>query len=301
MTTQFSHLRTVPHDSAPLYERVRHQIQMLVLGRPLSDMTPLPPESQLIESLGVSRGTLRRAIEDLVREGLLRTVQGSGTFVNPDERVRQVVWNRLREVARPDSRFDMNLQKFVPDFAERHLADITVQSLDAWENANVVFIAPDNSTEALRLHALAAGKAMLVPTYGLARGFVLLKGNLIKAVDRGLAATLDGMERFGKRLGPADLVEVGHVDVIVTGATAVTMNGQHIGGGQRYLALEINLMRDLDVVDDSVPVIAIVHDCQVIAETVQAKPDCAVEIIVTPTRIIRCGTKSNIRKLKVKK
>ncbi|MHB1091030.1 MAG: GntR family transcriptional regulator, partial [Ilumatobacteraceae bacterium] len=180
MISRVSNPQVVPHDSAPLYEQVRHQIQMLVLGRPLSDKTPLPPESQLIESLGVSRGTLRRAIEDLVREGLLRTVQGSGTFVNPDERVRRVVWNRLREVARPDSRFDMNLQKFVPDFADRHLADITIQSLDAWGNANVVFIAPDNSTEALRLHALTEGKEVLVPTYGLARGFILLKGNLIK-------------------------------------------------------------------------------------------------------------------------
>ncbi len=299
MTSRGPNLHLVPHDSAPLYERVRHQIQLLALERPLSDTTSLPPESQLVKLHGVSRGTLRRAVEDLVREGLLYSVQGSGTFVNQDERVRWVVWNRLKEVARPDSRFDMQLQQFVPDFADRHLADQKVQTLDAWKTSESIFIAPDNSTESLRMIALAEGKSVLVPTYGLARGFIYLKGNLINEHDRPLAATLDGMERFGKRLGPADLVKVGKVGAIVTGATAVTTDGQHIGGGQRYLSLEINLMSDLGVVDDKVPVVAIVHDCQVIEETIQAKPDCFVEIIATPTRVIKCRNQTNSRKSKL--
>lgn len=41
----------------------------------------IPPERQLSAKLGVSRMTLRRAVEDLVREGYLVRRQGSGTFV----------------------------------------------------------------------------------------------------------------------------------------------------------------------------------------------------------------------------
>ncbi|QXJ26231.1 GntR family transcriptional regulator [Actinomadura graeca] len=41
----------------------------------------LPPERRLAEDLGVSRPTLRQAIDDLVAEGLLDRRHGSGTYV----------------------------------------------------------------------------------------------------------------------------------------------------------------------------------------------------------------------------
>jgi GntR family transcriptional regulator len=42
----------------------------------------LPPERTLSEQLGVSRPTLRAAIEDLARDGLLERSQGRGTFTS---------------------------------------------------------------------------------------------------------------------------------------------------------------------------------------------------------------------------
>ena len=41
----------------------------------------IPPERGLAVDLGVSRPTLRTAIDDLVREGLLERRHGSGTYV----------------------------------------------------------------------------------------------------------------------------------------------------------------------------------------------------------------------------
>jgi len=41
----------------------------------------IPPEAQLAAEYGVAPNTLRRALEQLVREGLLERRQGSGTFV----------------------------------------------------------------------------------------------------------------------------------------------------------------------------------------------------------------------------
>jgi len=71
--------------SGPLYERVRQTLERMALGRPLHDDTPLPPEPALMDTLGVSRGTLRRAIEELTRDGLLVAEQGRGTFVAPSK------------------------------------------------------------------------------------------------------------------------------------------------------------------------------------------------------------------------
>ncbi|WP_069162700.1 GntR family transcriptional regulator [Nocardia altamirensis] len=43
----------------------------------------LPPERVLADQLATSRTTLRKALAELAAEGLLRRVQGSGTFVAP--------------------------------------------------------------------------------------------------------------------------------------------------------------------------------------------------------------------------
>ncbi|MEH7220488.1 GntR family transcriptional regulator [Bacillus toyonensis] len=41
----------------------------------------IPSENQLMEQFGVSRNTVKKAIEELVQEGILYRIQGKGTFV----------------------------------------------------------------------------------------------------------------------------------------------------------------------------------------------------------------------------
>lgn len=60
---------------ARVREAVRNRLEMLDVG------DTIPPERQLATEFGVSRMTLRHAIEDLVREGVLARRQGRGTFV----------------------------------------------------------------------------------------------------------------------------------------------------------------------------------------------------------------------------
>ena len=43
--------------------------------------TALPAERELAENFGLNRSTVRAAIQTLVEEGLLKKVQGKGTFV----------------------------------------------------------------------------------------------------------------------------------------------------------------------------------------------------------------------------
>ena len=43
---------------------------------------PFPPEEKLAELFGVSRGTIRRALTDLVNQGVLYRIPGKGTFLN---------------------------------------------------------------------------------------------------------------------------------------------------------------------------------------------------------------------------
>lgn len=65
----------------PLYHQIESQLRGLILGGQLTEGTLLPSIRELAASLKCSVITVRRVYQDLESEGLLRTRQGTGTFV----------------------------------------------------------------------------------------------------------------------------------------------------------------------------------------------------------------------------
>lgn len=63
----------------PLYVQIRESLREEV--RRMTPGEVIPPESELLIRFDVSRITLRKAVDDLVTEGLLVRQQGRGTFV----------------------------------------------------------------------------------------------------------------------------------------------------------------------------------------------------------------------------
>ncbi|HXF56030.1 MAG TPA: 5-formyltetrahydrofolate cyclo-ligase [Actinomycetota bacterium] len=265
------------------------ELERAILESPLEDDRPLPAEWSLVQRFRVSRGTVRRALAELEREGLLWREPGRGTFVNPAAKLRRAVWSKLRAVARPDSRFDFDFREFIPDFEGSDRCTRTLRRLPEYRSASLLFVAPDNNLEQFRHQALADGKRLVVATYAMRRGFVLLDPRRLRPSALELAATLDAMERFGTYLSLERLVRLGRVDAVVSGAAAVTREGVHFGKGHGFLDLEWALLRELDLVSQRTPVIVSVHDCQVIDQAVAHAPyDVTVDVIVTPTRVLRC-------------
>jgi GntR family transcriptional regulator len=65
----------------PLYIRIQEYIAELILTGKLAPEHKIQSERDFSEDLGVSRMTVRRAITELVNEGLLERRHGSGTYV----------------------------------------------------------------------------------------------------------------------------------------------------------------------------------------------------------------------------
>ncbi|MGE3842605.1 MAG: GntR family transcriptional regulator [Vicinamibacterales bacterium] len=65
----------------PIYAQIATQFRARIKSNLWPAGYRLRAEDELATDLGVARGTLRRAIQDLVDEGLLVQVQGRGTFV----------------------------------------------------------------------------------------------------------------------------------------------------------------------------------------------------------------------------
>ena len=64
-----------------LYRQVAQDLVSQVERSELSPGERLPPEAQLAQRYGVNRLTIRRALEELARAGIVRTEHGVGSFI----------------------------------------------------------------------------------------------------------------------------------------------------------------------------------------------------------------------------
>ena len=67
----------------PIYEQIKTQIRSAVLSGELEAGEALPSLRKLAKELRVSVLTITRAYNELADEGVVRNVQGKGTFVMP--------------------------------------------------------------------------------------------------------------------------------------------------------------------------------------------------------------------------
>ena len=202
------------------------------------------------------------------------------------EVVRRMIRSRLAEVARPDSRFHLDFAEFIPDFIGSDRALARLRELPCYRTGRYAFITPDNCLAALRTQMLHDGKAMVVSTYGIYRGFVALEPDMVPEGQETFAGWLDGLEHFGRPVTMAEIAERGAFDFMVTGASAVSLNGVRFGKGHGFFDLEWGMFTDLGVADERTPVVAVVHDLQVVEDTLSPSPtDIIVDWIATPDHL----------------
>lgn len=76
-----NYLRLPPESTLPLYQQIQENLIQLIESNLLHTGDPLPSERQLSEVYGVTRMTVRQALDGLVRKGLVDRRQGAGSFV----------------------------------------------------------------------------------------------------------------------------------------------------------------------------------------------------------------------------
>ena len=79
-------------DFTPLYVHVSRYLRGLILDGELRMGDAIPSESELVTMFGITRGTVRSAVDVLVSEGLVRRVHGKGTFVQLRP-IQHSIWN----------------------------------------------------------------------------------------------------------------------------------------------------------------------------------------------------------------
>jgi GntR family transcriptional regulator len=88
MTPLAQLLQSLDHDSSlPLYQQLQRALREAIEKGLIGPEDALPSERQLAAELGISRITVRKAIEGLAEDGILERRQGSGNFVGTPTRV----------------------------------------------------------------------------------------------------------------------------------------------------------------------------------------------------------------------
>lgn len=94
----------------PLYHQLKQALLASIEAQGLEPGDQLPTEQDLERDYGVSRATIRQAVNDLVADGIVERIQGKGTFIAA---------RRFRHVA--------TLSSFAEDLASQgHVASRTV-------------------------------------------------------------------------------------------------------------------------------------------------------------------------------
>jgi GntR family transcriptional regulator len=74
-----------PQSAIPLYFQIEQDLASLIAGGTLAPGSQLPSEEELVQRYGVSRTTVRKAVQELERLGLIEIRRGRGTFVRTEK------------------------------------------------------------------------------------------------------------------------------------------------------------------------------------------------------------------------
>ena len=80
-----------PASPTPLYSQIREALRNQIHAGAYCGDGRLPSENELVRAYGVSRITVRQALNDLQKEGLIFKVHGKGTFVSRPKAVQNMM------------------------------------------------------------------------------------------------------------------------------------------------------------------------------------------------------------------
>lgn len=120
--------------STPVYVQIAENLLDQIESGELSPGDRLPPERELSKKLGVSRLTLRRALQKLEQQGLLTRRQGAGTFVSAPkiEQQAEVIISFTKNMQRRGYIPGAEIVEFKKENAKKSVADSLGLSSSDW-------------------------------------------------------------------------------------------------------------------------------------------------------------------------
>lgn len=203
--------------------------------------------------------------------------------------IRKRIWDMMEE--KDIARFPRPVHHRIPNFVGAELAAARLADLAEFQQARCIKVNPDTPQRAVRHAVLAQGKTLLTPQPRLRTGFfsTIQMGTLPSLVKIDECTNSKGVAKWGT---PVTLNDRYTVDLVVVGSTAVCPEtGARVGKGEGFAELEWGILSAQGNLDPATTlVVTTVHDEQIVSDIppgALTKHDVPVDIIVTPTKVIR--------------
>ena len=100
--------------SVPIYEQIKKSIINQILEGELQEDELLPSIRVLAQDIKISAMTIKKAYDELEKEGYLKSIQGKGTFVAPKntelakEQAQKDIENYIEKIVAISNRFEID-------------------------------------------------------------------------------------------------------------------------------------------------------------------------------------------------
>ena len=197
------------------------------------------------------------------------------------EDIRMRIWRLMEE--KDIATFPKPIFHRIPNFVGAEEAAQKLRELPEYKTAKVVFCNPDSPQRPLREIALKDGKTVVMATPRLKKGFLLLDPKTILKNRIFEASTIHGAFEHGQSIEPSKV----KIDLFIAGSVAVSLDGGRLGKGKGYSDQEYAILKNAGSFSSKTVVVTTVHDVQVVEEIPRDEWDVPVDVVVTPSKIIR--------------
>lgn len=206
--------------------------------------------------------------------------------------VRRRIWDMME--AEDYAEWPRPVHHRIPNFVGAEAAAMRLADLPEFQSASLVKVNPDTPQRPVRRLVLSEGKTLLTPQPRLRTGFfstLSVDENLEPGMRVDQLTNSKGVAQHGTQV---TLDAQYTVDLVVVGSTAVCpATGARVGKGEGFAELEWGILSGQGNLDPQTTlVVTTVHDCQVVSDMPAGqltKHDVPVDVIVTPTRVLRVG------------
>ena len=108
--------------SVPIYEQIKQSIKQAILNNELREEDMLPSVRVMANDLKISFLTVKKAYDELEKEGYIKSVQGKGSFVAPknselvQEKKRKEIQNYIEKIIKLAQMSDISEKEIIELF-----------------------------------------------------------------------------------------------------------------------------------------------------------------------------------------
>lgn len=182
----------------PAFRQVAADLRQKIAAGDYAPGEQLPSERELVDTYGVSRPTVRDAVNVLRAEGLVTSEHGRGVFVRPPASIQRIARSRLSRAAR-----ERNRGAFLADAAARGFTPSTSVKI-RFEQADeriAAHLAIDEGAEVTVRDRVMRADGLVVQLAVSRLPRELTRDTAIEQVDTGPGGAYARLEEAGYRIG----------------------------------------------------------------------------------------------------